>query len=103
MIKEGYSWLVQPLEAELGKTQVNKLVFVLDGALRNIPMAVLYDEKQQKYLIEEYAITLTPGLQLLAPQPLQKERLNALTTGLSTSRTVEGREFPQLDNVMLEL
>lgn len=98
-----YSWLIQPLEAELGKTQVNKLVFVLDGALRNIPMAVLYDEKQQKYLIEKYAIALTPGLQLLAPQPLQKERLNALTAGLSTSRTVEGREFPQLDNVMLEL
>ncbi len=98
-----YSWLIQPLEAELGKTQVNKLVFVLDGALRNIPMAVLYDEKQQKYLIEKYAIALTPGLQLLAPQPLQKERLNALTAGLSESRTVEGREFPQLDNVMLEL
>lgn len=98
-----YSWLVQPLEAELGKTQVNKLVFVLDGALRNIPMAVLYDEKQQKYLIEKYAIALTPGLQLLAPQPLQRERLNALTAGLSESRTVEGREFPQLDNVKLEL
>ncbi len=98
-----YSWLIQPLEAELGKTQVNKLVFVLDGALRNIPMAVLYDEKQQKYLIEKYAIALTPGLQLLAPQSLRKERLNALTAGLNTSHTVEGREFPQLDNVMLEL
>ncbi len=98
-----YSWLIQPLEAELGNTQVNKLVFVLDGALRNIPMAVLYDEKQQKYLIEKYAIALTSGLQLLAPQPLQRERLNALAAGLSTSRTVEGREFPQLDNVMFEL
>lgn len=98
-----YSWLIQPLEPELGKTQVKKLVFVLDGALRNIPMAVLYDEKQQKYLIEKYAIALTPGLQLLAPQPLQQERLNALTAGLSQSREVEGKEFPQLDNVLLEL
>jgi len=98
-----YSWLIQPLEAELGKTQVKKLVFVLDGALRNIPMAVLYDEKQQKYLIEKYALALTPGLQLLAPQPLQQERLNALTAGLSQSRKVEGKEFPQLDNVLLEL
>ncbi len=98
-----YSWLIQPLEAELGKTQVKKLVFVLDGALRNIPMAVLYDEKQQKYLIEKYAIALTPGLQLLAPQPLQQDRLNALTAGLSQSRKVEGKEFPQLDNVLLEL
>lgn len=98
-----YSWLIRPLEAELGKTQVKKLVFVLDGALRNIPMAVLYDEKQQKYLIEKYAIALTPGLQLLAPQPLQQDRLNALTAGLSQSREVEGKEFPQLDNVKLEL
>ncbi len=98
-----YSWLIEPLEAELGETQVNKLIFVLDGALRNIPMAVLYDEKQQKYLIEKYALALTPGLQLLAPQPLQQERLNTLTAGLSQSRKVESKEFPQLDNVMLEL
>lgn len=98
-----YSWLIQLLEAELGKTQVKKLVFVLDGALRNIPMAVFYDEKQQKYLIEKYAIALTPGLQLLAPQHLQRQRLNALTAGVSESREVEGRQFPRLDNVKLEL
>lgn len=98
-----YNWLVQPLETELGKTQVKKLVFVLDGALRNIPMAVLYDEKQQKYLIEKYALSLSPGLQLLAPHPWQRERLNALTAGLSESREVEGKDFPQLNNVKLEL
>jgi CHAT domain-containing protein len=98
-----YSWLIQPLETDLEKTQVTKLVFVLDGALRNIPMAVLYDDKQQKYLLEKYAIALTPGLQLLEPQPLQRQRLNALTAGLSDSREVEGIEFPQLQNVKLEL
>jgi len=98
-----YSWLVQPLAAQLGKTQVRTLVFVLDGVLRNIPMTVLYDASQQQYLLEQYAVALTPGLQLLEPQPLQQKRLIALTAGVSEERNVEGREFPRLANVRLEL
>ena len=98
-----YSWLIQPLEAELEKTQLKKLVFVLDGALRNIPMAVLYDNKQQKYLLEKYAIALTPSLQLLEPQSLQREKLNVLVGGLDQKRKVEGQEFPELKNAKLEL
>ncbi len=98
-----YSWLIQPLEVELEKMQVKKLVFVLDGALRNVPMGVLYNDKQQKYLIEKYAIALTPSLQLLEPTPLQRERLSALTAGLSESREVAGIKFPRLQNVLHEL
>lgn len=98
-----YGWLIQPLETELRKMRVTKLVFVLDGALRQIPMAVLYDNTQQKYLIQKYAIALTPGLQLLEPETLQREQLRALTAGLSESRKVAGIQFPQLQNVKLEL
>ncbi len=98
-----YSWLIQPLEADLEKTQVKKLVFVLDSALRNIPMAVLYDNKQQKYLLEKYAIALTPSLQLLEPKSLQREKLNVLVAGLDQKRKVEGQEFPELKNARLEL
>ena len=98
-----YSWLIQPLEAELERMQLKKLVFVLDGALRNIPMAVLYDNKQQKYLLEKYAIALTPSLQLLEPQSLQREKLNVLVGGLDQKREVEGQEFPELKNAKLEL
>jgi CHAT domain-containing protein len=98
-----YGWLIQPLETELRKMRVTKLVFVLDGALRQIPMAVLYDNTQQKYLIQKYAIALTPGLQLLEPETLQREQLRALTAGLSESRKVAGIHFPQLQNVKLEL
>ncbi|PSB61466.1 hypothetical protein C7B79_21885 [Chroococcidiopsis cubana CCALA 043] len=98
-----YSWLIQPLEVELEKMQVTKLVFVLDGSLRNVPMGVLYDDKQQKYLLEKYAIALAPGLQLLEPTPLQRQRLNALTAGLSESREFAGIEFPRLQNVLYEL
>jgi len=76
-----YSWLIQPAAAELEQSGIKTLVFVLDGALRNIPMAALYDGKQ--YLVEKYAVALSSGLQLLDPKPLPQGRLKALTAGLS--------------------
>ncbi len=96
-----YEWLIQPLATELERMQVKTLVFVLDGELRNIPMAVLYDG--EKYLVEKYAIALAPGLQLLDPKPLPRQRLTALTAGLSEKLFVEGQEFPRLENVSVEL
>ena len=98
-----YDWLIRPVEAELANSGIKTLVFVLDGSLRNIPMAVLYDQQQQKYLIEKYAIALTPGLQLVDPKPLQQVQLNVLTAGVSEKRLVEGREFAPLPNVTREL
>ncbi len=97
-----YDWLIRPAEKELASFGIKTLVFVLDGELRNIPMGVLYDKQQEKYLLEKYAIALTPGLQLLDPKPLQKV-LNALTAGVSEKRLVEGREFHALQNVPREL
>jgi CHAT domain-containing protein len=76
-----YNWLIQPVADELKQSGVNTLVFVLDGLLRNVPMAALYDG--QRYLIEQYAVALSPGLQLFAPRPLAQTKLNALTAGLS--------------------
>ncbi|MBD2680166.1 MULTISPECIES: CHAT domain-containing protein [Nostoc] len=76
-----YNWLLKPIESELQKSGVNTLVFVLDGVLRNIPMSALYDGKQ--YLVEKYAVALSVGLQLLDPKPLVKQKLVALTAGLT--------------------
>lgn len=73
-----YDWLIRPIAVNLG--QVDTLVFVPDGTLRNIPMGVLYDGKQ--YLIENYAIALSAGLQLIDPKPLARTPLKALTAGL---------------------
>ena len=98
-----YDWLIRPAQTELVNSGIKTLVFVLDGELRNIPMAVLYDKQQEKYLLEKYAIALTPGLQLLDPKPLRQIQLNALTAGVSEKRPVEGKEFPQLENVPREL
>lgn len=82
--KRVYDWLIEPGSAVLAKNQVKTLVFVLDGALRNLPMASLYDGKQ--YLVEKYALVLTPGLQLFDPKPLPKKQLQVLTAGLTEAR-----------------
>lgn len=96
-----YDWLIKPLEPELKNTKVTTLAFVLDGDLRNIPMGILYDGEQ--YLVQKYAIALTPGLQLLDPKPIAKVNLRAFTAGLSKISDQFKNDFPQLNNVEQEL
>ncbi|HBB34820.1 MAG TPA: hypothetical protein DC064_24325 [Cyanobacteria bacterium UBA9273] len=92
-----YDWLIRPIEAELKERSLKTLVFVLDGVLRNVPMAALYDGQQ--YLIERYSIALTPGLRLLNPQAIQPRSLGVLAAGL----TEERHGFSALSNVNSEL
>jgi CHAT domain-containing protein len=79
-----YQWLIEPIAAQLTENKIKTLVFVLDGALRNIPMSALYDG--QNYLIEKYEIALAPSLQLLEPQELQRSGVSILALGLSKAR-----------------
>ncbi|MEQ8958533.1 MAG: CHAT domain-containing protein, partial [Coleofasciculus sp. C2-GNP5-27] len=76
-----YNWLIRPAESAIAASQVQTLVFIPDGVLRNLPMAILHDG--QHYLIENYSISLNPGLQLLDPKPLPETQLKALTAGLT--------------------
>jgi CHAT domain-containing protein len=92
-----YDLLVRPAEGDLQASGVETLVFVLDGPLLNLPMAVLHDGEQ--YLIEKYAIAQTPGLQLLDPEPLERGELTVLKGGLSEARG----DFGSLPNVEKEL
>ncbi|ELR96340.1 CHAT domain-containing protein [Gloeocapsa sp. PCC 73106] len=79
-----YDWILRPIAEDLTASKVKTLVFVLDSALRNVPMSVLYDGQQ--YLVESYGITLIPSLQLLDPLPFQELRTQALLAGLSKAR-----------------
>ncbi|NEP20472.1 MAG: CHAT domain-containing protein, partial [Leptolyngbya sp. SIO4C1] len=92
-----YSWLIQPMQSTLEAANIQTLVFVLDGALRNVPMAALYDG--DRYLIERYAVSLSPSLYLLGPQPLEKISIVTLLAGLTQSR----HGFSALLNVENEL
>jgi len=99
--RQVYDWLLRPAEQNLTNSGVTTLVFVLDYSLQNIPLAVLDDG--EKYLVEKYAIALSPGLKLLEPEPLVKKNQNILVAGVSEKLQVENRVFGSLANVPLEL
>ena len=79
-----YNLLISPAEADLQRNNIKTLAFVLDGAMKNLPMSILYDGQQ--YLVEKYNLALTPGLQLFAPRRLESQQLKILAGGLSESR-----------------
>lgn len=77
---ELYQWLLkQADENHLRNSNIKTLVFVLDGALRNIPIAALYDGKN--YIVKNYSIALSLGIQLTKQQPLRKEKFKVLAAG----------------------
>lgn len=92
-----YQWLIQPLEDDLVAAKIDTLVFVPDGSLRTIPMGALHDGRQ--FLVEKYAVAITPGLKLTDPRPLDRKRPRILAVGVTEA--VQG--FPALPEVEAEL
>ncbi|MGB6301184.1 MAG: CHAT domain-containing protein [Rivularia sp. (in: cyanobacteria)] len=80
-----YNWLITPIESQPNFKDTKTLVFVLDGFLRNIPMSALYNGEQ--YLIEKYAVTLSPGLQLIQGTSLKSNNIKAVVAGISEARS----------------
>ncbi|MBD1845758.1 CHAT domain-containing protein [Cyanobacteria bacterium FACHB-63] len=100
-----YDLLVRPVAKDLAQSQVKTLVFVLDGVLRGVPIAALHDGQQ--YLIEQYSIALSPGLQLLPPRwerrsptaTVPSNQLQTLAGGVSEAR----QGFSPLPGVVKEM
>ena len=92
-----YRWLIEPAEAMLEQQQIQTLVFVPDGFLRNIPMAVLHDG--ERFLVEKYNTAFAPGLQLLPLASESSAKLKVLTSGISERR----QGFTALPNVETEI
>ncbi len=82
--QELYDWIIRPALPELEAASVTQLVFVLDDILRNIPMAVLHDG--DRFLVEDYSLALTPGLQLLASEAAAERGVGVLLAGISEPR-----------------
>ncbi|NJL00521.1 MAG: CHAT domain-containing protein [Spirulinaceae cyanobacterium SM2_1_0] len=57
-----HSVLIEPLTPELASEGIESLAFVLDGGLRSLPLAALYDGEQ--FLIERYSLGIMPSLSL---------------------------------------
>ncbi|OAB62460.1 hypothetical protein AY599_21770 [Leptolyngbya valderiana BDU 20041] len=93
-----YDWLIRPAESLLERRDTETLVFVLDGMLRNLPMAALHDG--ERYLIERYAVALAPSLRLLRGNENESSEMSlALMGGLSESR----RGYAALPGVKAEI
>ena len=92
-----YNWLVRPLRDQLAARHIQTLVFVPDGALRTIPLAALHDGDH--FLINDFAVAVTPGLTLTEPKPVRQKNARLLLAGLSQG--VQG--FAPLDYVPREI
>jgi CHAT domain-containing protein len=92
-----YDWLIRPLEPIFEQNKIDTLVFVPDGALRTIPMAALSD--REHFLVEKYAIAITPGLTLMEPHPITRVGMTVMASGLSEA--VQG--YPALPFVTTEM
>lgn len=92
-----YDWLIRPLLPALHTAAIDTLVVVPDGSLRLVPLATLHSGSQ--FLIEQYALAVTPGLTLIDPRPINWQQPNVLLVGLSEA--VQG--YPPLPNVPTEL
>ena len=79
-----HDWLIGPIEAELANSNIRTLVFIPDGALRNLPMSVLYDG--ENYAIEKYNIAVAPSLQLIDSQANVRENVSVLAAGVTETR-----------------
>ena len=101
LAKKVYGWLIEPFLDDLAsQEQIDTLVFVLDGSLRNIPMGVLYDGNE--FLIEKYAIAVAPELELFTPQPLPED-LQVFTGGVGEAQMIGDRTFAPIEKLDAEL
>ncbi|MEO0686865.1 MAG: CHAT domain-containing protein, partial [Cyanobacteria bacterium J06649_11] len=98
--KKLYDWIIRPFidSGDISPEQTKTLVFLQDGFLRSVPMAALYDSKEEKYLVESYAIATTPSLRITKPK-LRPSKQKALILGLTEEATIEGKTFEELLSV----
>lgn len=88
-LKTLYDWLIRPLQEKKHLDNIATLVFVPDEKLRLLPIAALYDG--EKYLVEQYAIAVVPGLTLTWNDNSEKSNDSKmqpmLFAGISTSES----------------
>ncbi|NEQ50073.1 MAG: CHAT domain-containing protein [Leptolyngbya sp. SIO3F4] len=101
LAKKVYGWLIEPFIDDItSHGEIDTLVFVLDGSLRNIPMGVLFDG--QEFLIQKYAIAVAPELELFTPQPLPED-LQVFTGGVGEGQMIGDRTFEPIEKLDAEL
>ena len=83
-IQQLYDWLIRPAAPQLSQGEIETLVFVMDGVLRNVPISALHDGN--RFLIEDYNVALAPSLELLESQREETTPLNLVAAGIADAR-----------------
>lgn len=91
-----YTWLVEPLKAELTEEGIGHLSFIMAPGLRSLPIAALHNGEQ--FIIEEYTVGLMPSLALTDTRYTDLRQAPVLAMGAS-----EFVDQPDLPAVPFEL
>ncbi|MEO1094516.1 MAG: CHAT domain-containing protein [Cyanobacteria bacterium J06638_28] len=91
-----YTWLIEPLKAELTQEEVGHLSFIMAPGLRSLPIAALHNGEQ--FIIEEYSVGLMPSLALTDTRYTDLREAPVLAMGAS-----EFADQPDLPAVPFEL
>jgi CHAT domain-containing protein/Tfp pilus assembly protein PilF len=82
LAQELYKILIGPVKADLDQAKAETLVWQLDGTLRYVPLAALYDGKQ--YLVENYnTATISPTSIANLAQPPKMGTMSTVAMGIS--------------------
>ena len=77
--------LVHPALGHLRDLKVKHLVFVMDGSLGNVPPSAFLDAERDRFLVEDFSVSIAPNLSLLAGPAATGEPRPLLACGLSVA------------------
>ncbi len=97
-----YNLMIAPIEADLKNEGINNLSFVVDGELRSLSFAALYDEKTEQFLIEKYSVGRMPSFSLTNTEYFDLRQTPILAMG-SEKFENENQEQSPLPAVPFEL
>ncbi len=98
--RELYQLLIQPVAGHL--KPLRNLVIVPDGALNSLPFAALVSPNSQRYLLEEYTLTISPSANILVEllARSQANRQKTIQSVLAVSDPeFDRRLFPKLSRL----
>ena len=102
--KQLYQWIIAPIEQQLKEQNIKNLTFILDNGLRTLPIAALYNEKTNKYVIEDYSVGLMPSLSLtdLTPRP-RRDILNTKVLAMGAETFTDQQPLPAVPIELSEI
>jgi CHAT domain-containing protein len=101
-LQEGYDVLIKPIVDLLPTDPAERVIFIPHRSLFLIPFPALQDESRQ-YLIEKYALSTSPSIQVLALTEAEASQLGTGSKSLVVGNPVMPTIPPALDGKPIQL